>query len=150
MLGERTTGAKHLEQAVSTFKAALEELHLESVSMIRALTLYHLGNALSKLGERTGKGELFCAALDKHLQSWEVFENTPNYAELARNGVIKDIELLNGGVPKLLSAKDVKKCKEKHQSALSYLQNPDEQSDPLGPWLGMTFHPFFKRNWYEW
>ncbi|MCW2273407.1 tetratricopeptide (TPR) repeat protein [Rhodoblastus acidophilus] len=72
-LGERESGAAHLEQAVVAYRAALDERKRERVPLDWATTQNNLGNALRTLGEReTGTARLeqavaaFHAALQEH------------------------------------------------------------------------------------
>ena len=51
-LGERESGTARLEEAVTAYRAALEEWTRERVPLDWAMTQNNLGNALSTLGER--------------------------------------------------------------------------------------------------
>jgi tetratricopeptide (TPR) repeat protein len=52
MLGERESGTARLEEAVSAYREALQELTRARVPLDWATTHMNLGNALSRLGER--------------------------------------------------------------------------------------------------
>jgi hypothetical protein len=52
-LGNRETGTTHLEEAVTAYRAALEEETRERVPLVLAITQVNLGSALEKLGERS-------------------------------------------------------------------------------------------------
>jgi tetratricopeptide (TPR) repeat protein len=51
-LGERESGTARLEEAVSAYRAALEEWRRDRVPLHWAMTQNNLGNALRALGER--------------------------------------------------------------------------------------------------
>ena len=58
-LGEQETGTRYLEEAISAYRAALEEYTRERVPLDWAETQISLGNALKVLGEReTGTAQL--------------------------------------------------------------------------------------------
>ncbi len=52
MLGERKSGTARLEEAVSAYRAALQERTRDKVPLDWAMTQNNLGNALRALGER--------------------------------------------------------------------------------------------------
>jgi exonuclease VII small subunit len=52
MLGERESGMARLEEAVSAYREALQELTRARVPLDWATTQMNLGNALARLGER--------------------------------------------------------------------------------------------------
>jgi tetratricopeptide (TPR) repeat protein len=51
-LGERESGTARLEEAVATYRAALEEFRRHQMPLDWAMTQANLGNALTSLGER--------------------------------------------------------------------------------------------------
>jgi hypothetical protein len=54
VLGERETGPGRLEQAVSAFRLALQEITREGMPLQWTQTQMNLGNALSPQGARDG------------------------------------------------------------------------------------------------
>ena len=75
-LGEREAGTAHLEEAVTAYGAALEEMHAERVPLDWARTQNNLGNALRTLGERESRTARLEEAARAALRlSWEVYRH---------------------------------------------------------------------------
>jgi tetratricopeptide (TPR) repeat protein len=73
MLGERESGTAHLEQAVTAYRAALEENTRDRVPLEWARTQSNLGYALESIGEResgTPRLEEAVATYRAALQEW--------------------------------------------------------------------------------
>ncbi|MGZ3340835.1 MAG: tetratricopeptide repeat protein, partial [Reyranella sp.] len=72
-LGARGTGTAHLEEAVSSFGLALQELTRERAPLQWAEAQMNLGNALARLGEReaqTARLEEAVSSFRLALQEW--------------------------------------------------------------------------------
>ena len=72
-LGERERGTARLEQAVATFRAALEEYTRERVPLQWAAMQTHLGTALQTLGERERGPERLEQAIKAHRAALEEY-----------------------------------------------------------------------------
>ena len=72
-LGERERGTARLEQAVATFRTALEELSRERVPLQWAAIQTHLGTALQTLGERERGPERLEQAIKAHRAALEEY-----------------------------------------------------------------------------
>jgi tetratricopeptide (TPR) repeat protein len=69
-LGERESGTARLEEAVTAYRAALEESTRDRVPLDWAMTQMNLGNALLTLGERES-GRAWLEALEAAVAAWE-------------------------------------------------------------------------------
>ena len=74
ILDRRQDGTERLEQAVSAYRAALEERTRERVPLDWAATQNNLGNALLTLGQRENSTERLEQAVDAYRAS---LENVP-------------------------------------------------------------------------
>jgi tetratricopeptide (TPR) repeat protein len=92
LLGDREPGTKDLEQAVVRCSAALEMLTREQDPEHWAEAQNDLGDAQRDLAERTNDAHLLCAALQGHLNAWEVSAGAAPYnASIAAKGAREDV-----------------------------------------------------------
>ena len=71
LLGERESGTRRLEEAVTAYRAALEERRRDQVPLDWAKTQSNLGNALRMLGERTRGTQYLMEAIAAHRAALE-------------------------------------------------------------------------------
>ena len=94
-VGERKAGTEDLENAVSRYRAALEVLTREQDPPRWGEAQNGLGDALRDLSRRRKDASLLCAALQGHLNAWEVSNGAAPYnASIAASGVSKDVAML--------------------------------------------------------
>ena len=88
-LGELNGGTEYPEQAVSVFRAALEELSREQAPLEWASIQYYLGTALSVLGEREGGAVRLEEAVEAHRTVLEAFtrERAPLQWAMTQNNL---------------------------------------------------------------
>ena len=72
-LGERESGTRRLEEAVTAFREALKERSLERVPLDWAATQNNLGNALVTLGKRESGTDRLEAAREAIGLAWGVY-----------------------------------------------------------------------------
>ena len=120
VLGERESGTKHLEEAETAYRAALEVQTREDTPYDWARTQNNLGNALSALGEReSGTKHLeeaetaYRAALEVRTQDdapydWATTQNNLGNALLALGRRKNDKELLKQAVAAYRAALEVR------------------------------------------
>jgi tetratricopeptide (TPR) repeat protein len=95
LLGDREPGTDDLEQAVVRCSAALEVLTREQDPERWAEAQNDLGDAQRDLAERTNDAHLLCAALQGHLNAWEVSAGAAPYnASIAAKGAREDVAKL--------------------------------------------------------
>jgi tetratricopeptide (TPR) repeat protein len=95
LLGEREPRTEHLEYAVACYRAALEVLSREQDPERWAEAQNGLGDTLRDLAIRTKDASLLCAALQGHLNAWEVSAGAAPYnASIAAVGARQDVAML--------------------------------------------------------
>jgi tetratricopeptide (TPR) repeat protein len=95
LLGDHEPGTEDLEHAVAQYHTALEVLTREQDPDHWAEAQNGLGDALRDLAKRTNDAHLLCAALQGHLNAWEVSAGAAPYnASIAIEGAKKDVAVL--------------------------------------------------------
>jgi hypothetical protein len=99
-LGERESGTQHLTDAVTAYRAALEERTRARVPPEWAATQNNLGNALRDLGTRMNNLNDLCHALGDHVSAWQVFSGAaPCDASIAAGGAKADMDAIHTQFP---------------------------------------------------